>query len=167
MEVCKKCQKPVFARGLCYYHWYKFRQSDEYTPMRRKNNPETWKCENCGVGWEETPTHVMGLCNKCYLRLKRYGNAKYGTRRKWQNQTKHPLYHRYQLMKQRCYLPSNPQYPNYGGRGIKVCDRWLGMYGFEHFLKDMGNPPKGYLLDRIDVNGNYEYISPETGTTPA
>lgn len=59
-------------------------------------------------------------------------------------------------MKQRCYYKKHKQYHNYGGRGIKVCDRWLGPDGFENFLKDMGKrPSKEYSLDRIDSNGDY------------
>lgn len=60
-------------------------------------------------------------------------------------------------MKNRCENPNNHRYKSYGGRGIKVCDRWQGPWGFHHFYEDMGpRPGKEYSLDRIDVNGNYE-----------
>lgn len=55
--------------------------------------------------------------------------------------------------KARCTRESHPVFAHYGGRGIRVCERWLR---FEHFLADMGEPPDGMSLDRIDVNGNYE-----------
>ena len=42
------------------------------------------------------------------------------------------------------------------GRGIKVCDKWLGEHGFENFLEDVGKCPDGLSLDRKDVYGNYE-----------
>lgn len=60
-------------------------------------------------------------------------------------------------MKRRCYNKNTKYYVNYGGRGIKVCDRWLGKDGFARFYADMGEKPSPeYSLDRIDNNGNYE-----------
>jgi len=56
----------------------------------------------------------------------------------------------------RCGNPKFPAYPDYGGRGITVCGRWKGPKGFEHFLADMGERPRGKTIDRKDVNGNYE-----------
>lgn len=57
-------------------------------------------------------------------------------------------------MKSRCSNRNIPSFSRYGGRGISVCDRWLNSY--EDFLSDMGRCPKGFSLDRIDPNGNYE-----------
>ncbi len=56
-------------------------------------------------------------------------------------------------MKQRCYNKNNIGYKNYGGRGIKICDRWLN--SFENFYEDMGNKPIGMTLERINNNGDY------------
>lgn len=58
-------------------------------------------------------------------------------------------------MKERCLYPKHKAYSRYGGRGIKVCDRWIN--DFHSFILDMGVPPtKKHTIDRIDVNGNYE-----------
>ena len=58
-------------------------------------------------------------------------------------------------MIQRCTNPNNSAYHNYGGRGIRVCDRWLK--SFEDFYVDMGERPSlEYSIDRINNNGNYE-----------
>lgn len=56
-------------------------------------------------------------------------------------------------MFRRCENPRNARYPNYGGRGIKVCAEWRS---FEVFLRDMGECPPGLSLDRRDNNGDYE-----------
>jgi len=54
----------------------------------------------------------------------------------------------------RCYNPNYTGYQYYGGRGIKVCERWRK---YEKFLADMGRRPEGMSLDRYpDNNGNYE-----------
>lgn len=69
----------------------------------------------------------------------------------------HPLYTTYHSMKERCRNKNNPLYHRYGGRGISVCPRWLEYRtGFTNFLSDMGDKPKGFTLERIDNNKNYE-----------
>jgi hypothetical protein len=61
----------------------------------------------------------------------------------------------WQAMKSRCLCPSATSYAHYGGRGIKVCDRWL--HSYENFLADMGERPEGKTLDRYpNPAGNYE-----------
>ena len=58
-------------------------------------------------------------------------------------------------IKQRCYNPNFIGYKYYGGKGIKVCDRWLN--SFENFLADIGLAPTvEHSIDRIDGNGDYK-----------
>jgi hypothetical protein len=66
---------------------------------------------------------------------------------------KSPTYGSWHDMMQRCYNPNCREYPNYGGRDIRVCLRW---HIFENFLEDMGECSNGLELERVDVNGHYE-----------
>lgn len=68
--------------------------------------------------------------------------------------SRHPLYNRWWSMLRRCNNPNEIGYARYGGRGIRVCDRWKV---FENFLSDVGDPPSpAHTMDRIDNDGNYE-----------
>lgn len=61
-------------------------------------------------------------------------------------------YSTWQHMKARCLNPDRKQYEDYGGRGIKVCDKWLT---FEGFYEDMGEKPLGLTLERVNNDSNY------------
>lgn len=75
-------------------------------------------------------------------------NTKHGLR-------KHPLYQVWANMKDRCYNIKCKYYPNYGSRGITICDRWKD--SFENFYNDVVEGyEEGLQLDRIDNDGNYE-----------
>src|SRR6266403_4008305 len=67
-------------------------------------------------------------------------------------------YNSYASMKTRCLNKRNGSYENYGGRGIRICERWLlpKCQGFKNFIDDMGPRPSGKTLDRIDPQGHYE-----------
>jgi hypothetical protein len=72
--------------------------------------------------------------------------------------TKHGLsrtraYRSWLGMMARCFDPRNKSYPDYGGRGVTVCERWLRV---ENFYADMGERPPGMSLDRVDNGGIYE-----------
>jgi hypothetical protein len=62
------------------------------------------------------------------------------------------IYGIWRNMVSRCTNPNMPEYARYGARGITLCERWMT---FENFLEDMGEPPEGLTLDRLDNNGNY------------
>jgi len=70
-------------------------------------------------------------------------------RRGFQDKT----YNSWEAMRQRCNNENSNFYYRYGGRGIKVCERWND---FAAFLADMGHRPDGKTIDRIDPDGNYE-----------
>jgi hypothetical protein len=67
-------------------------------------------------------------------------------------------YNTWRNMIQRCTNPKRRDWRNYGGRGITVCERWRPPdgRGFANFLADMGEPPEGLTIERVDNDGNYE-----------
>lgn len=91
-----------------------------------------------------------GVCRSCgCLRAQMLSE-----RRKTHGLTESREYRAWCHMKDRCLNPKTKGYEYWGGRGIKVCDTWVN--SFMKFFEDMGTCPKGYSLDRIDPNGNYE-----------
>ena len=114
------------------------------------------KCKYCGD--EKNRKYVKGYCNACYQRLTKTGDIrlKCFTGPHAKGASKHPLYRTWTNMMTRCYNKKNKNYPSWGGRGIKVCDRWREKpNGFWSFVEDMGERPEGCSSDRIDDNGNY------------
>lgn len=109
-------------------------------------------CE-CGRFVDVQQSNLLsGNSTKCIFCSK----VKHGGAALDENGRKSPEYRTWEAMKSRCLNHNAPNFKHYGGRGIKVCERWLGNEGFSNFLSDMGNRPEGYSIDRIDVNGNYE-----------
>lgn len=107
---------------------------------------------------------------KCYFLDKRrtscgcrYGVSRENSHLYKYGSAKTRLNNLYFSIKRRCYDENSTSYKNYGGRGIKMCDEWLGEHGFENFSEwaySTGydeNAKRGECtIDRIDVNGNYE-----------
>jgi hypothetical protein len=77
-----------------------------------------------------------------------------------QRTTKHgryrtPEHNSWSAVRDRCCNPKNKSFPRYGGRGIKMCQRWRD--SFEAFYADMGDRPSAaHSIERKDVNGDYE-----------
>lgn len=76
-----------------------------------------------------------------------------GARWKTHGQSGSRAYGIWTNMVKRCENVRCAAYRDYGGRGIKVCERWRS---FEYFLADMGHPPDGMTLERMDRDGDYE-----------
>jgi len=84
-----------------------------------------------------------------------YSSEQTGNRSRTHGMYRTPTYRSWEAMRRRCGNQKDPQYPNYGGRGINVCPQWSE---FKNFLRDMGAAPDNHTIDRIDVNAGY---SPE------
>lgn len=102
----------------------------------------------------KTPHKLVGRTGKP-LRVDRVGNRNCITHGMTIGHDIPAEYSAWKGMRYRCNNPSNPRYPLYGGRGIRVCDRWDD--SFSAFFADIGpKPSPTHSLDRIDVNGDYE-----------
>lgn len=132
---------------------------------RRDGNRMKWVCKcECGKVVSVRTSHLLGgkiqSCG-CYqkeIAVQRAYDGD-GVVKKTHGLSRSRIYTIYRAMIQRCYDSSVTKYFDYGGRGIKVCDRWRGPGGFERWLEDMKDPPSSkHSIDRIDVNGDY---SPE------
>ena len=115
--------------------------------------------DNCYIGESQNKTIIKGRNKMLHERAKANKKRKAELGIEKLDETK--LYHIWVGMKKRCYSPSNDNYSYYGGRGVKVCDEWLGSDGKYNFIKwalTDGGYEEGLTLDRIDVDGDY---SPE------
>lgn len=102
------------------------------------------RCD-CGAEIRVRHCHLPGK-SSCGCRIQRRAEARLAD---------HPMYSRWRSMKSRVTNKNVPSYPNYGGRGIGMCDRWLS--DFWQFVADIGEQPSSlHELDRIDNDGDYE-----------
>lgn len=126
-----------------------------------KHNKRRWWCI-CDCG-NEIPVVGSNLVNgntkSCNCLQKEYAKTAFKTHGFCSNGIRATEYMIYHGMLSRCYNPNFTGYENYGGRGIIVCDRWLGENGFVNFYADMGKRPSMlHTLDRYPNNetGIYE-----------
>lgn len=118
------------------------RRFGKLTAVRREDGGK-WLCR-CDCGGETrctTSNLTRGNSTSCGCHRRKHGLASTPTYRIWLS------------MRSRCSNPNSTAYSNYGGRGIRVCERWKK---FHHFVEDMGLRPDGCDIDRIDNNGHYE-----------
>lgn len=122
---------------------------------RDKNNKTTWECLcDCGnihiANGSAIKSGSIKSCGCLNTDKRRERFTKMNTSH---GMSKTSVYNTWEQMIKRCNWINGSDYVGYGGRGIKVCERW---FNFENFYNDMGDKPSGSSLDRIDNNGNYE-----------
>jgi hypothetical protein len=140
-EECRKKERYINTESMV---GNKYGEWTVLEALTNKTGQRTLRCK-CKCGRERILTASilkLGKNNQCHLC----------------NVTKHgyegtPTYNTWRCMLARCNSSKNHNFNLYGGRGIKVCERW---FKFENFLEDMGEKPLGLQLDRTDNNGNYE-----------
>ncbi len=120
-----------------------------------RHHNTVWECLcDCGNTSEVSAGHLKTGDTKscgCYYRERiKVININHGLRR-------HKLYMVWADMLQRCKNPNRESSKHYHERGISVCERWKD--SFENFLEDMGPRPDGYTLERINTNGDYEFLN--------
>lgn len=107
-----------------------------------------WNCIcDCGTKREVRGSNLRrGIAQSCGCLIKEK-MTKHGMtyQREWKSWTG---------LKSRCYTKTDHHYRYYGGRGIRVCERWRE--SFLNFFEDMGTCPKGFTIERINNDGNYE-----------
>lgn len=124
---------------------------------RNKSGSSIWECK-CDCG---NVRHVWGVSMKrgnsksCGCLQRDYAKTCATRFLTTHGMTKSTECKIWNSMKQRCSNVKNSKFVDYGGRGIKVCQRWLN--SFENFYSDMGpRPSKGHSIGRMDNDGNYE-----------
>lgn len=115
----------------------------------------------CSVNGCEREAVCKGFCMRCYCRAKNHPKTSRNRKSLLADYAKE--WQVLNAMRQRCYNPNSASYKNYGSKGIKVCDRWMGKNGLKNFIEDMGRRPEGttskghpiYTIDRLDPEKDY------------
>lgn len=135
------------------------RRFERLIVLVRVDGPRTyWLCKcDCGNEKRVRAAHlVSGLIRSCGCLSSELSSARAPQLQISNTKTglsKSQTYSVWANMKGRCTNPQHQYFKYYGGRGIKVCERW---HQFEHFLADMGLKPPGMTIDRINNDGDYE-----------
>lgn len=155
MKICSvdKCDRKHQAKGFCAAH---YKRSKKETFYAMEAPIVSIELKECSISLCRETYYALDMCRMHWVRYNKGQDVlspKFGS----QSRLKHPLYNTWRSMKQRCFNSNSTAYRYYGGRGITICDYWLGKNGFTNFINDMGKrPTKNHSIDRIDNDGNYE-----------
>jgi len=113
-----------------------------------------WNCDcSCGNQKVVAAYHLKrGAVQSCGCITREHGKSPNPTPKKSRKMLSRE-YRTWEAMRRRCLQPSDEAYKNYGGRGIKICDRWMD---FDNFYADMGAKPDGMTIERVENDGDYE-----------
>lgn len=118
-----------------------------------KESAWVFRCD-CGQDYRGRLSPVRGGSTKSCGCLLKEAKGRPVTSGRFRRERPCLVYRAWLSMKGRCLNPNHPAHKHYAGRGITICERWLG--SFWAFAEDMGERPENTSLGRIDVNGNYE-----------
>lgn len=143
---------PICKRGLPEYP--KFIIRTEYVRYGRcRSWKALWLCK-CGSEFEANVVNVTrGHTTSCGCAQNAARRLSFPRHGHFVGDRPSPTYKSWQAMIARCINKNHVHFRHYGGRGIKICDRWIN--SFDNFLLDMGDRPAGKTLDRVNVNGDY------------
>lgn len=114
-----------------------------------------WRCDCgriCYAGVSDVTRGHTSSCGCLRREVTKATKTVHGNARRYQHT---PEYRSWRGIISRCTLPTNPAYPDYGGRGISVCVEWRR--SFQKFLDDMGpKPTLKHSIERKNNSGNYE-----------
>jgi ribosomal protein S27E len=146
---CEMGKPAIDLIGQRFGHWTVVERAEN---SAGKANAARWKCR-CDCG-SEAVVYSQSLRNGTSTRCLTCAGRATSERRTTHGEAKveSPTYLSWKAMKNRCQCKTSPDYPSYGGRGIRVCGRWNE---FENFLEDMGSRPPGTSLDRLDGADDY------------
>ena len=150
-------------------HYYKDRTGQKYGRLlaikylyTNKRKKAVWLCKcECGK-YIEVPSDNLAIGNTKSCGCLHSDMSKEKIKKIIENQTKYKKPHQkhiitvFNQIKTRCYNENCKAYKNYGGRGIKVCDKWLDNPNSFYEWSINNGYKKGLSIDRIDVNGNYD-----------
>lgn len=140
-----------------------FHRLTAVAPCGRANKQVVWFCKcKCGrIVQVRSSSLRNGTTKSCgCLRVDRLAENRYRLGSLSHGLSKQVEYRLYFSMRARCERKTERNYKYYGGRGIRVCNRWRhgenGKTGFECFFADMGQrPTPGHSIERLDNDGNY------------